>query len=316
MNTFKEHQLLHANLDSATLDAGDLNLYSKFPRVSHLSFDGFGHKDGVVYRCHLTDDFLREFNLDFSRDEVSFTSGVRASLKAIADVFSNRPWVIPSDTYPFYQSLLEGKQVEFGEYETLKPLTLPELGNSSVLLMSEPFKPSSELAGTSWWTHVHQWLKDAPEAILIVDAVYAEDFILSEALLSLYSLMPTQVIILTSLSKMMAAPLIAGFAVSRNLTVKDALRKLEKPPLEQLQTAHALLNQENASRRNVVKLFLKEQHAKAVRKGLVPGDSSSFAYLFKSELSFDEHAESGIFTVNPSVYDSNFGGSIISTLGL
>lgn len=306
-------------------DAGDLDLYGKFPRIDSIFADSTGgHIGNNIHRCHLVEDFLRVYGLDGSRQNavekkhISFSQGVRHSVEILMGFYHDRKWLIAVDNYPFYLNTAKDKGVEFKTFETLGKNGVEEIMNneeSEILLLTYPFKPSGDRYSLQDWLRIRLWLSQNPARRVILDAVYLTNLEAEDELFSLFH-ETKQAVILYSLSKAYAAPRVAGFTFSYDNDIREAFKDIARDE-KAMRLCFLILNKEEGSkRREEVSEAVMVQYEKAVEAGLIAGGKFAPGYLFY--VNNENIADMGhnLLTVPTSVYGSKQGGKIISTLGL
>jgi hypothetical protein len=307
------------------IDAGDLNLYGKFPRVDTIFADtSGGHIGNNIHRCHLVEDFLRVYGLDGSRHNavekkhISFSQGVRHSIEILMGFYSDRKWLIAADNYPFYLTTAHEVGVDFKTFETLGKNGIEELRadeESDILLVTYPLKPSGERYSLQDWLRIRLWLSQNPARRIVLDAVYLTNLEAEDELFSLFH-ETKQAIILYSLSKAYAAPHVAGFTFSYDNDVREAFKNITRDE-NSMRLCFLILNKEEGTkRREDVAGLVQTQYEKAVDAGLVAGGKFAPGYLFYVSDDNMVDTEQNILVIPPSVYSSNANGKIISTLGL
>lgn len=317
---------------SELIDAGDLDLYGKFPRASKELFENpeeGGHIGNNVHRCHLVEDFLRVYGLDtlgeYSIDKklVSYSSGVRQSLVVLMDHYKDSKWLIPSDNYPYYQNLANVMKVEYQEFDTLGYEGLERVaaasGEETILMSTYPLKPSGQEYSSSDWDILRSWLNADSSRRVILDAVYLFEMNSETELFKLFH-ETKQVIILYSLSKAFSAPNISGFTFTYDADIRNAFKEIPRTAKleEGMRLGYLLLNRtEGLNRRIEIRSLLKNRKASAIEKGLLPDSFLNEGYLFYlTGKTHNDMINKGILTVPPSVFESKAEGFIVSTLGL
>lgn len=297
------------------IDAGDLSLYDKFPRVDTIFEDETGgHIGENIHRCHLVEDFLRVNHLTkrVEKRYVSFSEGVRHSLSVLMELWNDKQWLIAGDNYPFYTQEADRQGLSYDTFQTLEDgASKTYFLSGDVLLLTYPFKPSGEEYTRLDWFTLTSWLKQDRKRRIIFDTVYVLDWAYHQELFDLYQV-SHQVVLLHSLSKSFAAPKVAGFTFSFDEDVRKAFTQLGKDA-KKMRLCYLLLNKnEGLARKHDVIDFIQKQHDKAVRYGLIDEDTAPDSYLFYRSMVSTE----GLLTVPPTVYNSEAQGTIISTLGL
>jgi hypothetical protein len=288
------------------VDCGQLDFYKLF---SLKQLDPCqGHINGQVHRCHLVEDFLKQAQLDINKKFVSVSSGVRASLVELMKLLKNREWMLPADNYPFYQKAALDNQLKFSEYATLNQDNnhFRFLANfeQEVLLITSPLKPLGRRLNSSEIDSIRFWLNQNSERILVVDAVYCRD------LRSVFAEWKTcnlkQVVILYSLSKLLAAENVFGVVISEKADLHEHFKSLERNE-ENLQRSWSLLNRHFDYHKElevsltqagqVTKRFLSEETASRIN--FLPG-----GYLCSVQMDHQILLDQGILTIPASVYRS------------
>lgn len=319
---------------SELIDAGDLDLYGKFPRVTKEIFenpDEGGHKGTNVHRCHLVEDFLRFYGLDGTGDTgiaidkklVSYSQGVRQSIILLMDLYKDRKWLIPSDNYPYYQNIANTMKVSYKEFDTLGYDGLEKVsvasGDEDILLATYPLKPSGQEYDARDWDILRSWLSVNGNRRVILDAVYLFELKGETELFKLFQ-ETRQVIILYSLSKAFAAPNVSGFTFTYDEETREVFKNLSREvKLEEgMRLGYLLLNRpEGLSRRDEIRALLQNGKASAIAKGVLPETFVDEGYLFYlAGQDYEDLVSKGILTVPSSVYESSAEGVIVSILSV
>lgn len=298
------------------LNAADLDLYSHFDRYENMDI-GAGHNKGNVHRCHLVEDFLREFNIEaeVEKKDIAYSLGIKHSLDILMDIYQDEQWFIASDNYPVYLDKALKHKLFFDTFPTLDQSLKSSLRDSDndndILLLSYPFKPSGRLYEAEDWTALKEWQEQKPNRIIILDIVYCLDLSKEIALFQLFN-ESKNVILLYSLSKSYAAPNVAGFTFTKNNDLRRTFQSLVIPS-EKLHKSFTLLNTDvGKERRALVNNLLEEQYDKAIKLGILSKKTAYTGYLYYLNLDFSE----SILTVPTSVFQSNAQGYIVSTLSI
>lgn len=316
---------------SELIDAGDLDFYGKFPRVTKELFqdpDDGGHKGTNIHRCHLVEDFLRFYGLDtgdnvIEKKLISYSLGVRQSLVVLMDLYLKRKWLIASDNYPYYQNLANTMKVSFDTFETIGKSGLESIAETTsdadVMLVTYPLKPSGQKYTPQDWKILRSWLAVSPERRLVLDTVYLFEIKDETELFSLFH-ETKQVVLLYSLSKAFASPHVAGFTFSYDESVREGFKAIERNDQmeEAMRLCYLLLNRDEGLRRyDEIRAFLQNHKVSAITAGLLPDTYDCEGYLFYvSGNAFEDLQEQGILTVHPGVYCSHADGVIVSTLSV
>lgn len=317
MSIYRTYQQYRNNLNMTEhADLGDLNLYQHFQQTFPARTTG--HKGMNIHRCHLAEDFIREYQLDVPKQEVAVSEGVRASLLTIMNAWSDRRWAIPSDQYPVYEQYANELVTNHHTYPTLTGTTVPYWGQAEVLLFCYPPKPSGLPASQQQKTQFSRWLAEDPNRHLILDCVYL--FTLDDPWLwSLYT--TGQVTVLYSLSKAYAAPLRAGFTITKDDQLREQFKRLSR--WDGFDEAYVLLN-EHTVRRRLVREQLLQAHTLTEQMislhqlpfTLPAADEENPSYLHHiPNLRAADLATQQVIAAPDSVYGADGHGVIISTLG-
>lgn len=307
------------------LDAGDLDLYGKFPRIDTIFSDNTGgHIGDNIHRCHLVEDFLRVYGLDgfghntVEKKHISFSQGVRHSIEILMDFYSDQKWLIAADNYPFYLTTAEKSGLNFNTFETLGKNGIEEIlsdEESEILLVTYPLKPSGERYSLQDWLRIRLWLAQNSNRRIILDAVYVTNLAIEDELFALFH-ETKQAIILYSLSKAYAAPKVAGFTFSYDNDIREAFKDIARDE-QAMRLCFLIFNKPEGEKRRVeIARAIQVQYEKAVEAGLVAGGKFAPGYLFYVNKGYIVDTDQKLLTVPPSVYGSEQPGEIISTLGL
>lgn len=310
----KEH-LLKENKN--LLNLAENNLYAYNPH--NLFYQaGEGHINGVVYRCHLVEDWLNHYGLSQEfKKHIGVSNGVRHSLETIMEHFKDKSFLVPADVYPFYQKTLNDKAVSYTEYKTLGVSELfNDLVNADILLLTDPLKPLGRDITANEYKHIENWLAADTERLLLVDAVYLLDNTVNQVIFNLY-LKTNQVIIMHSLSKAWCLPNHFGVtffpANEMGQNLREAYKKLEKNQ-EKLNLAYIALNNcKNYPELLRSKLVDNKTKVNDLTDLNLETSAWNPSYMFYSPVSFQEHLDNGLLTIPASVFGGE-KGSVISTL--
>lgn len=258
------------------INLSENNLYKffnyEFLKDIYKEYDKNGytyHINGKVHRCHLVEDWLRNFNVNEAyKKNIGFSHGVKESLSILSSSkdFKNKKWLIPSDVYPVYQKILSSNFSPIAYYDTLISASTPFYFNehlddnndvfqeADILIITLPLKPSGISGSSNGLNNLYSLIANNPNKTFIIDSVYLSknkdkitDVILNnseedmEYLISLFNL--GNVFILTSLSKNWSMPNIMGLAFipDKYLYLRELFKTIHINE-ETLKTAYLLLN--------------------------------------------------------------------------
>lgn len=310
-----KEQLLKDNKNLINL--AENNLYTYNPHNLEYQ-EGDGHINGIVYRCHLVEDWLNYYGLSQDlKKHIGVSNGVRHSFETIVEHFKDRSFLIPADVYPFYQNTLNDKKVNYKEYRTLGVDELfTDLADTDIMLLTDPLKPLGRDITVNEYNHIKQWLDADYSRLLIVDAVYLLDNKVNQYLFNLYET-SNQVIIMHSLSKAWCLPNHFGVTFfpknEMGQELRAAYKKLSKNQ-DKLNLAYVALHK-SKNLPELLKAKLVDNKTKVndlTDLGLVTSNWNP-SYMFYSPVDFEEHLKNGILTIPASVFGGD-KGSIISTL--
>lgn len=294
------------------------NLYDYYP--SKIKYDGSGHINGVVYRCHLVEDWLNYYGLEQElKKHIGVSNGVRHSIETLANKFKEKKFLIPEDVYPFYQKTLKNKNIKFEEYTTLGVKTLfNEIINkqADIMLLTDPLKPLGRDIFEKEYKKIEEWLIADKSRLLIVDGVYTLHNRLNNNILKLYR-ETNQVILLYSLSKAWCLPNHFGVSILPQNSIGQELReeyKLLEKNQEKLNYAYMALNKYKDTPHRL-KTLLKEKREELEEFFIfnLPKSEDNPSYLFYSERSFEDCLKDGILVIPASVFGGK-RGSVYSIL--
>ena len=310
-----KEQLLKDNKNLINL--AENNLYTYNPHNLEYK-EGDGHINGVVYRCHLVEDWLNYYGLSQDlKKHIGVSNGIRHSLETIVEHFKERSFLIPADVYPFYQNTLNDKKVNYKEYRTLGVDELfTDLTDTDIMLLTDPLKPLGRDITANEYNHIKKWLDEDYSRLLIVDAVYLLDNKVNQYLFNLYET-SNQVIIMHSLSKAWCLPNHFGVTFfpknEMGQELREAYKKLAKNQ-DKLNLAYIALNT-SKNLPELLKAMLVDNKTKV--NDLTDLDLATStcnpSYMFYSPVDFKEHLKNGILTIPASVFGGD-KGSVISTL--
>lgn len=310
----KEH-LLKEN--KSLLNLAENNLYAYNPH-NIVYQEGQGHINGIVYRCHLVEDWLNYYGLSQDlKKHIGVSNGVRHSLETIIEHFKDRSFLVPADVYPFYQKTLNDKSVNYKEYQTLGVDELfNDLADTDIMLLTDPLKPLGRDITPQEYKNIENWLNADYKRLLLVDAVYLLDNKVNPHLLNLYQ-SSNQVIIMHSLSKAWCLPNHFGVtffpANEMGQSLRESYKKLAKNQ-DKLNLAYVALNHCKDAPNLLRAKLLNTAHKVNERTDLkIETSEANPSYMFYSPLSFEEHLIKGVLTIPASVFGGK-QGSVISTL--
>lgn len=304
---YKEYLEFRKNIDLTRFkDFGNLNLYEAIPGPI-LKDISLGHCNGNVHRCHLAEDFCRVMNIEYkTRENMAISYGVRDCLNIMMSVYKHHKWILPSDTYPFYQKTANLHNVEYCQYETLgkKDIIYPE---GDILLICFPSKPSGRILSLKEIEDIYKWKKQSSHRMVIVDCAYCIKITEHIKMMQSYDFT-----LLFSLSKIWSHPNIMGLAIlsNNNLEIRNIFiqRKMDKIKMHQ---AYNLINKDTYFIQDMIRILNtkleKLTDFKIKTQNNIPG------YLFYSHRNFQDYLNQGILTIPTSVYGGN-KGVIFSTL--
>ena len=168
----------------------------------------------VGHRCHVAEQWLECFGLPADwKPRALVSQGVRHSLQALLAHWArqDRRVALPSDVYPVYLALARTADCKLATYASFPSFDADVLDVADVLVVADPFKPRGTPLSAQEVHAIERWLRAEAHRRVVVDAVYQFDTRLSESTSRL--LATGQAIVLHSLSKGWASPLIAGIAL-------------------------------------------------------------------------------------------------------
>lgn len=301
-------------------DYGNTNLYAYFNSEVEYKKNS-GHINGVVYRCHLVEDWLNYYGLSNQyKKYIGVSSGVRDSLSVLSKIFNVdkiNKWIIPKDVYPTYQKILNANECKYEEYITLGEeyiFNFLEDNNSQILLITNPLKPNGTMLNKEDFNNINLWLSKDKNRILIVDCAYMLSKIDNE-LFKLYE--TNQVILLFSLSKLWLIPNHFGVSLLPNndigLKIREAYKSLEKNQ-DKLNAAYAALNEYKEFPNNLkFKIIEKINQANKELESSFEVNEENPSYLFYDNNTYEYWKEKKVLTIPASVFGGD-KGVIISIL--
>lgn len=314
---YKENLLKNKKL----INLSENNLYSYYK--NNMTYDFSGHINGIVYRCHLVEDWLNYYGLNQNlKKHIGVSNGVRNSIEIISKKLNKSKFLIPKDVYPFYQKTLNNNNITFEEYSTLGVNELfKDINNKAadIMLLTDPLKPLGRDILNIEYENIEKWLKKDKSRLLIVDGVYTLDNRLNDYILNLYE-KTNQVILLYSLSKSWRLPNYFGISIFPKNDFGENLRedykKLEKNQ-EKLNYAFMALNKYKDEPLYLKKLLQENQkklkELNPYFKELKNNSEKNPSYLLYSERDFQEWLNDGILVIPASVFGGE-RGSIYSLL--
>lgn len=300
------------------INLAENNLYKYHP--FDLSYDGSGHVNSVVYRCHLVEDWLKYYNLPGNlKKYVGVSNGIRHSLDTLSEKFTNKNFLIPKDVYPFYQRLLNEKRINFKEYQTLAVESLfsnIEHTEADILLITDPIKPLGRDILSEEYDCIDAWLFQDKNRILLVDMAYLLDNKINKRLLSMYH-KTQQVIFLCSISKGWSLPNHFGITVFMPNDAGQELReyyKLLDKNQDNLNLAYMALNKAK-DYPQLLKVMLKQlqERVEIIIGEKLPQSTENPSYLFYLNKNFEALLSQNILSIPASVFGGDTG-VVISSL--
>ena len=200
--------------------------------------------DAKAHRCHLAEFWLTHFQLPASwSSRTNISEGVRDSLARLFQVYADagRRVAIPADVYPRYAELASEAGVAVRTYATVPNLESASWSEADVLLLANPLKPRGSFLTTVELAEVEQWLASDASRRVVIDAVYTFTNTFEPGILQLYG--TGQAIVLHSLSKTWASPLLMGVALipEADISTLRPVFQARAPSQEQLRRAQVLL---------------------------------------------------------------------------
>jgi histidinol-phosphate/aromatic aminotransferase/cobyric acid decarboxylase-like protein len=282
------------------------------------------------HRCHVAEQWLDCFGLPAQwKSRAVITQGVRQSLSALFAYWAatGAQVLIPADTYPVYVELARAAGCPFRTYQTFPEVDFSELQASSstidVLLLPLPLKPRGGLLNSVEQRKLFAWLHSGINRRLVLDTVYNFDTRLQQLTRALFAF--DQTIVLHSLSKAWARPLVTGVALlpaQDEAKLAPVLRSLSVDR-ENLRLGQALLthDQEQPARLKSYLKILQSELATvladhAVAASAVQNTDEPGQYLFVVPLDWRELLNRHLLLALPlSVFGSPVPGySVVSSL--
>lgn len=311
-----KNKILKERPELINLSENDLYNY----KISEIKYNGSGHINGIVYRCHLVEDWLKYYNLSQDlKKHIGVSNGVRHSIETIFSQLKNKKFIIPIDVYPFYQKTCNDNNINYSEYKTLGVESLfVDINNmkGDVLLITDPIKPLGRDINESEYKTIKNWLKVDKSRILMVDCVYMINNELNPFLFDLYE-NTKQVILMYSLAKSWCLPNHFGITLfpknEFGQSLREVYKTLEKNQ-DKLNLAYMALNKYKDFPENLKNIFkLKRLEVDNLLLLNIKQSECNPSYLFYTEQGFEELLKKGILTIPASVFGSK-KGSIISVL--
>lgn len=308
---FKEQFL---NNNSNIINLSENNLYKYFNFSNSFDNNIKGHVNGNVHRCHLVEDWLKYNDLEQGlKPLIGVSEGVRHSLDIISNYYLNKIWSIPEDVYPYYQNLMENKNINFNEYKTLNDILNIKDIKADILLITYPLKPSGRNISIDELNNIKDWLIQDKERRLIIDSVYLTNIHDLKFIINYFG--NEQVYYLFSLSKILCLPKVFGLALiaEKDINLKEDFKKLSISKIN-LNLAYQALNNKSYRDRE---LYILDKHFSNYLKikEIIKLPQFNGGYLFFIKDDFNLLLERGILSIPPSVFGSKINkGSIISTL--
>ncbi len=279
-----------------------------------------------AHRCHLAEDWLALFCLPAEMKNRLFISrGVRHSLSLLLPLLARNGYRLhlPDDVYPVYEALASAANITRGAFPTLPVPQFPreDSGQAEALLLPNPLKPLGRYLSDEEVEGLKKWLKEDGRRRLVLDAVYTFDTQLHATTLEL--LATEQTIVLHSLSKGWAAPLVMGatlFPQSDADTFRPSFR--DDPPAQaELQRAQLLLREHSRlphHLREVLECKRSRAKEEMAARGVALEFSGCPGYLTTVQLSWEELRQlHGVLAIPASAFGSSRHDlSILSTLAV
>lgn len=311
-----KEQLLKENANLINLSENDL--YSYLP--SNIEYDNSGHVNGVVYRCHLVEDWLNYYDLPIElKKHIGVSNGVRHSIETLVKEFTNKHFLIPADVYPFYQKTLDNNKIQYSEYSTLNVISLfDDIDNkkADIMLLTDPLKPLGRDINKDEYLKISKWLSLDKDRLLIVDSAYTIHNKINEFIFDLYN-ETNQVILMYSLSKSWCLPNHFGVTIfpknKKGIDLREVYKKLDKNQ-DKLNIAYMALNKYKDHPLQLREVI--EQKHILIKQYIDISKSKSInnpSYMYYTEISFSEFLSQGILVIPASVFGCD-KGSVISLL--
>lgn len=277
------------------------------------------------YRCHVADHWLAHFGLPAAyKPRALVSQGVRQSLLALFTHYAEagKRVLLPSDVYPVYLDLARQAGVDWAGYPAWEGFEARPPQPADVLVLTNPLKPRGVRLPASDADQVLCWLQADPRRRAVIDAVYTFEPRLDPSTRRLYD--HGQTLVLHSLSKGWAQPLVAGVALvpEQDVAVLTNVFRSLPVPRETLNLAEALLERDGKRPELLARhlwlesLVLARQLAR--RKVPVPASLSSplpGQYLFPVDTPWTHLLEQhNVLALPLSVFGSPRQGCVVSSL--
>ena len=279
------------------------------------------------HRCHVAEHWLECFGLPSTwRRRALVTQGVRHSLECLFKLWATQGLrvLVPGDVYPVYLELARNAHCRVETYATFPRAQFEGLESTDVVLVTNPVKTRGGELDAREQADLHRWLRGGCQRRVVIDAVYLFDTRLSDATTALYA--TEQAIVLHSLSKGWASPLLAGVALVPPSDVDMLTSTVKELDIDRngLRLAQALLDQD------CTRPFVLRERLTGLASTLQTSlsefglstplnrdpSSGEGQYLFVLEQSWREvFGQHGILTLPLSVFGSELPGhSVASSL--
>lgn len=277
------------------------------------------------YRCHVASHWLSYFGLASElKPQVLVSQGVRHGLQALFGHYAEagKRILLPSDVYPVYLDMAQRAGLAWQGYEAWAGFDAQPLGDADVLLLTNPLKPKGTRLTEQEASTVLGWLQADPGRRVLVDVVYTFENQLDPMTRRLFD--HGQALVLHSLSKGWAQPLVAGVALVPASDAPELTNVFRCLPVdrERLSLAEALLTQGTEHPRLLATLLQQKAVALAQQlasrgapvpaslKNPLPGQ-----YLFALDCSWEHLLERhGVLALPLSVFGSTRNGCVVSSL--
>lgn len=279
-----------------------------------------------AHRCHLAEEWLDLFDLPAGwKNRLFISRGVRHSLSLLLPVLARggARLHLPCDVYPVYETLASAAGIERESFATLPAPQFPRAisKQAEVLLLPNPLKPLGRYLSGEEVEALKIWLKADERRRLILDAVYTFDTRLHPTTLDLFS--GGQTIVLHSLSKGWAAPLVLGAALFPESDVEAFKLSFRDDPPDQseLQRSRIFLR-EHSRLPHRLREVLEGKGNAAKREMAARGIALDFSvcpgYLTTVALPWEELRERyGVLAIPASTFGSSQSDlSILSSLAV
>lgn len=282
------------------------------------------------HRCHVAEQWLECFGLPAKwKSRAVVTQGVRQSLSALFAYWAatGARVLLPADTYPVYAELARAAGCPFRTYQTFPEVDFSELHASTstidVLLLPLPLKPRGGLLDSVEQRKLSAWLHSGINRRLVLDTVYNFDTRLQQLTFTLFAF--DQTIVLHSLSKAWARPLVAGVALLPAQDEADLAPVLRALPVDRdsLRFGQALLTHDQGQPARLVSYLkiLQEKLATVltdhdISASLVRNTDELGQYLFIVPMDWRQLLNEHLLLALPlSVFGSPLPGySVVSSL--